>query len=58
MKSLIRPAFIFGNFSLVKQLETCQETAYALIFTPVLTAQSKTVHLKLNAYGKTLGLFS
>jgi hypothetical protein len=49
---------MFGNINLVTQLETCQETAYALIFTPVLTAQSKTAHLNLNAYGKTLGLFS
>ena len=54
----MRPAFIFGNDSLVKQLETRQETPYAVIFTPVLTAQSKTARLELNAYGETLGLFS
>jgi len=54
----MRPAFIFGNDSLVKQLQTRQESPYALIFTPILTAQSKPAHLELNAYRETLGLFS
>jgi len=45
----MRPAFIFDDDSLVKKLDTRQETPYSLIFTPVLTAQSKSAHLELNA---------